>query len=110
MSRLTQISKMSYILIQPLTTQYVHIEFDGQYKGKTVTWDTHFYTLQGYIAHKNTNNTDLKQFIEIESMQTGMMKLTLALNIEKINNPSIRKMMIMIKQYKNLSIGRHEYG
>jgi len=75
-----------------------------------VTWNTHFFTLQGYIDQKNIKNKKLKQFIDIQPIETGVMKLEIALNISEINNPSIQKMMIMIKQYKNLSIGRHEYG
>jgi hypothetical protein len=101
---------MSYTLIQQLNTQAAHIKFNGIFQGKTVIWDTHFFTLQGYMAQKNIKNTELKQFIDIQAIDSGTMKLTVALNITEINKPNIFKMMIMIKQYKNLSIGRHEYG
>ncbi len=75
-----------------------------------MTWNTHFYTLKGYIARKDIQQTSLKQFIDIEPVESDIYKLTVALNIEKINHPNINKMIIMIKQYKNLSLGRHEYG
>lgn len=101
---------MSYTLIQQFNTQLAHIKFNGPFQGKTVTWDTHFFTLQGYVAQKDIKNKAIKQFIDIKPVESGVMKLTLALNISEINHPNIQKMMIMIKQYKNLSIGCHEYG
>ena len=101
---------MSYTLIQQINTQLAHIKFTGPFQDKIVTWDTHFFTLKGYIAQENIKNTELKQFIEIQPVRADVMKLTVALNIDAITNPNIQKMIIMIKQYKNLSVGRHEYG
>lgn len=101
---------MSYTLIQQNNSQLAHIKFTGPFQGKTVTWDTDFFTLKGYINKKNIKNLNTKQFIEIEPITSDVLKLTVALNIDEITNPNIQKMMIMIKQYKNLSIGRHEYG
>lgn len=101
---------MSYTLIQQINTQLAHIKFTGPFQDKIVTWDTHFFTLKGYITQENIKNTELKQFIEIQPVSADVMKLTVALNIDAITNPNIQKMIIMIKQYKNLSVGRHEYG
>ena len=101
---------MSYTLIQQKNSQHAHIKFTGSFQGQTVTWDTHFFTLNGYSKEKNISAIGSKQFIDIEAVDVQNMSLTVVLNIVKINNPSILKMMIMIKQYKNLSIGRHEYG
>lgn len=101
---------MSYTIINKFNAHYIHIKFSGPFQGKTVTWNTHFFTLQGYIDQKNIKNKTLKQFIDIQPTETGEMKLEIALNISEISNPNIQKMMIMVKQYKNLSIGRHEYN
>jgi len=101
---------MAYTLIQQHNTQLAHIKFSGPFQGEIVIWDTHFFTLQGYMEQENTKDAKLKQFIDIQAAEPGIMKLTIALNIKEINKPSIQKMIIMIKQYKNLSPGRHEYG
>jgi len=101
---------MPYTLIQQHNTQLAHIKFSGPFQGETVIWDTHFFTLKGYMAQENIKVTKLKQFIDIQAAEPGIMKLTIALNIAEINKPNIKKMIIMIKQYKNLSPGRHEYG
>ncbi len=101
---------MSYTLIHQFNTQHAHFEFTGNFKSKTVTWDTNFFTLEGFLTKENSKDTNLKQFIDITPVRTGVMKLTVVLKINEVNNPSIQKMMIMIKQYKELSLGRHEYG
>lgn len=101
---------MSYTLIEQVNTQYAHIEFEGVFQGETVTWDTHFFTLDGYSTENSDNQNTAKQFIHIQKSNTGTTELTLALKISEINTPNIQKMMVMIKQYKNLAIGRHEYG
>lgn len=100
---------MSYTLIEQVNTQYAHLKFEGPFQGKTVTWDTHFYTFDGYSS-KNEETNITKQFINIKENNSDTMELTLALNISEINTANIQKMIIMIRQYKNLAIGRHEYG
>ena len=102
--------KMSYKLIKQADTQFAHLQFEGPFQGQTVTWDTHFFTLQGYQSQQKNINTPVKQFIDIEAVNPGLFKLTIALKISEINHQNIQKMMIMIKQYKNLFVGRHEYG
>ena len=101
---------MSYKLIQQTGSQLAHIQFEGPFQGKTVTWDTHFFTLQGYQEQQQDEIQAVKQFIDIEPINAVSLKLTIALKIPEINHQNIQKMMIMIKQYKNLAIGRHEYG
>lgn len=101
---------MTYTLIQQFNNKLAHLKFKGPFQGRTVTWDTHFFTLDAYIKEKNITNMTHKQVIDIEPLENDIMKLTVALNINEITKPDIQKMMIMIKQYKNLSIGRHEYG
>lgn len=101
---------MTYTLIQQFSTQHVHLKFNAPFQGEMVTWDTHFSTLNDYKVKKKITSQNLKQFIEIEPIDSQNMKLTVSLNLSEITKPNIIKMIIMIKQYKNLSLGRHEYG
>ena len=107
---LNPILKMSYKLIQQTGSQAAHLQFDGPFQGKTVTWDTHFFTLQEYQKKYEYDSEQIRQVIDIEPVDENMLKLTVALKIPEINHQNIQKMMIMIKQYKNLATGRHEYG
>ncbi len=101
---------MSYTVIQQHDSQHTHLEFEGLFNGKDVLWNTHFFTLNYYLSEKNIHSSKMKQFIDIKPTQTHVMNLTIALNIEAVTPPNIQKMMIMINQYKHLSLGRHEYG
>ena len=101
---------MSYKLIQQTDSQLAHLQFEGTFQQKPVTWDTHFYTLQGYQSKNKNASPITKQFIEIEPIDSDSLKLTIALKVPEINHQNIEKMMIMVKQYKNLALGRHEYG
>ena len=104
------ILKMSYKLIQQTGSQAAHLQFDGPFQGKTVTWDTHFFTLQEYQKNHPNASQQTRQVIDIEPLNADILKLTIALKIPEINHQNIQKMMIMIKQYKNLATGKHEYG
>ena len=101
---------MPYTLIKKFNKQHYHITFKSQFQGENITWNTHFFTLTNYKEEKNIRDSNLKQFIDIKPIEPNTMQLTIALNIKEVDEPNIQKMMIMIKQYKNLSIGRHEYG
>lgn len=101
---------MTYELIKQYDSQHTHIKFEGNFQGQMVTWDTHFFTLTGYNSQKNVPNKSLKQFIHIEPGETNIFKLTICLKIPEITEPSIQKMIIMVKLYKNLALGHHEYG
>lgn len=101
---------MPYTLIHQFNKQHAHLSFISDFEGKETTWDTNFFTVEGFQIEKNIINTDFKQFIDIDPITPDAMKLTVALKVDEINRPNILKMIIMIKQYKNLSIGRHEYG
>jgi hypothetical protein len=101
---------MSYTLIQQVNSQHAHLVFNGLFMGNAVSWDTQLFTIAEYARSINYTGTTIKQLIEIEKIDDSSMKLTVVLNVPEINPPTIQKMMIMIKQYKRLSLGRHEYG
>ena len=101
---------MAYTLIKQLNSEHAHFHFDGLFNNKKVNWDTQLLTLTEYIKQNKLTNTTFKQFTEIESPQSESVKITIVLNVTKINTPTINKTIIMIKQYKNLMLGRHEFG
>jgi len=94
---------MSYVLIKKYDNQHAHIKFAGSFQNQAVTWDTQF-------SQESIENKSLKQFLHIEADKNDVFKLTIVLKIPEITEPNIQKMMIMVKQYKKLTLGRHEYG
>jgi hypothetical protein len=91
-----------YILGGPLHEQRAHVRFTGPFHGQMVVWDCEFVTLAGVGAERN--------FIEIDEAAPQGMPLRVGLDIERIDASAIEKMIIMIRNYKNLHYGRHEYG
>jgi len=51
----------------------------------------------------------LKQFIEIEQGE-ACYRVLVVLKLGEINAAAIGRTIIMIRKYKRLHVGRHEYG
>ena len=91
-----------YILGGPLHEQRAHVRFTGPFHGQMVVWDCEFVTLASIGAERN--------FIEIAEAGPQGMSLRVGLDIARVDASAIDKMIIMIRNYKNLHYGRHEYG
>lgn len=94
--------KMTYWLVGQSGDQAAYLRFTGPFQGGTVVWDCHFTTLAEVQATRN--------FIEIGEPRTKGVPLRVALDIACIDRPAIEKLIVMIRNYKRLRIGRHEYG
>ena len=46
----------------------------------------------------------------VEAAPGGALALTVGLNLAVIDEPAIRKTLIMVRNYKRLGFGRHEWG
>ncbi len=78
----------------------VRLRFSGPFEGRTVTWDATF-----RIAQRGEPNA-----IEIGAEGPAGLPLTVTLALPCFDLPAIRKTVIMIRQYKRLHYGRHEFG
>lgn len=78
----------------------VRLRFTGPFEGRTVTWDATFRR-----ADEHQPNA-----IEIGPEGPDGFPLTVTLALPCFDRPAIRKTVIMIRQYKRLHYGRHEFG
>lgn len=78
----------------------VHLRFTGPFEGRIVTWNATF-----RIAQVNQPNA-----IEIGPEGPDGVALTVTLDIPRFDLPAIRKTVIMIRQYRRLRRGTHEFG
>ncbi|HEX5638057.1 MAG TPA: hypothetical protein VFY78_13270 [Gammaproteobacteria bacterium] len=109
--------KPDYTLLQRLSPEHVELQFEGVLNGQRVTWHAHIRTLKDYCQeqlHKSQQaQTDTcvqaQPFIDI-NIQNHVHQLTVALNLPAIDEPAIMRTIIMIRQYKRLQTGRHQYG
>jgi hypothetical protein len=100
----------------PPSDECAHIRFTGRFQGKAVIWDATVLTLAYFhrcTSRGNRNvakDTILRQFIEVGKPAGNIHRLVVALNVPQIDVPTLLKTIIMIRKYKCLAIGRHEYG
>lgn len=103
-----------YAAISPLGEKHCHIRFSGPFAGETINWDARLYCLDYYVAHCLTNiiqwPVKIRQFIRVGDAQEYGRQLEIGLNVTSIDEPTIFKTIIMIRQYKRLNYGQHDYG
>lgn len=102
--------QQTYELLSPLGEAACHVRFSGPFQGKLIIWDAHLQTLAYYVRNRETRDRKVRQFIDVGAEGTQGRHITIGLNLPIIDEPVILKTMIMIRQYKRLAMGRHEYG
>ena len=106
-------TEQEYECLGPVGNGMAHFRFIGNFEGEATIWDAHLYTLAYYVkkvAEISQPDASLRQFIYIGEMSEVGRELEIGLNLPKIDEAAILKTMIMVRQYKRLHRGRHEYG
>lgn len=100
-----------FLYPQPEADQ-ARLRFLGTFDGSPVVWDCHFVTLRHeYRHHPGADRPPrLRCFIEVGAAGERGVPLRVGLNLERIDTPALRKMIIMIRHYRRLHAGRHEFG
>ena len=81
--------------------------FIGHLHGKAIIWNTQLHTLQSLAQIQQQNQQ--QQFIHIQNEQE-LYRLEIGLYLKQIDLAAIKRTIIMIRHYKNLRSGRHDYG
>ena len=105
----------TYSHVEAPHADHVHVRFTGPFLGRQVTWDASIATLEHEYRARQFSRppgdaVELRQFIEVGDEDNGMRTLRIGLNVAQIDEPVIRKTIIMVRQYRRLREGRHEYG
>lgn len=99
-----------YELLSTLPAQTCHFRFNGPFQGTDIIWDAYLQTLFYYVNNHPENLQSSRQFIEVgDSAESGRL-IQIGLNLPVIDETVITKTLIMIRQYKRLAPGRHEFG
>lgn len=94
---------IQFVLLEPLAPERARFRFTGPFEGHEVTWDTTLLTLAAAPAAR-------RAFIDIGDETGNGRALTIALDIPAVDEPAILRTIVMIRQYKRLRAGRHEFG
>jgi hypothetical protein len=104
--------------LDALGGQCLRVRFSGQLQGQALTWDA---TLIALAAHQRESavagggasdpaRRPLRAFLEVGPPGTDGRRLTVGLPVPAIDAPTLRKAVIMVRQYRALRPGRYEFG
>jgi hypothetical protein len=82
-----------------------HFRFPGSWQRKDVIWDVRLEAL-----HHGSGQMPKRQFIEVGEPDNGIVPAAVGLLLEQIRPGDILKTITMIRHYKRLHPGRHEWG
>lgn len=102
--------QQNYQLLSPLGEANCHIRFTGSFLGETIIWDATLQTLSYYVSKHALQDRHARQFIEVGESGVHGRCIEIGLNVPIIDEPVILKSLIMVRQYKRLATGRHEFG
>ena len=108
-------SGQPFVLLGEPGGQQLHLRFTGYLEGDGVVWDCRFVTLAWEAARCRESGAAAaleaqRSFIEVGQPGRHGVPLRVGLDLPCIDIPSVEKMIIMIRNYKRLRRGRHEFG
>ena len=88
------------------------IRFLGTFQGKEVIWHATILTLACHNTRQAQENKPVtqRQFIDIAPTGNALRRIVIGLELEHIDIPALLKTIIMVRKYKRLHTGRHEFG
>ncbi|MEJ2179618.1 MAG: hypothetical protein P8Y28_04080 [Gammaproteobacteria bacterium] len=95
-------SCIDYIAHSVVGESQVEVEFAGQFNQRDVVW---FATIRCLPADKKN-----KQYIHVQLEENQSPRVEIGLPLERIDEPAILKSILMIRYYKNLRVGMHEFS
>lgn len=80
------------------------IRFRGPFEDREVIWDARLYAL------RVPQPIAPRPFFEIAPPRKNGFPIRIGLDVERLDAPTLRKAVIMVRQYKRLRRGRHAFG
>lgn len=98
-----------FICSSTLPDSRVQLRFLGPFQGLTVVWEMQLATLAACLQLAGNDAAFPCPFIEIAEGIEGVHPIAVGLDLAAIDEPVIRKTIIMVRNYKRLKIGRIEF-
>jgi len=104
-------SGQAYELVERISSARVLIRFTGPFHHEPVVWQADIRTLRDKFGGIQSGHEqhDFRQSIEIFENNESY-SINIALNLNEIDEAAIKRTIIMVRKYKRLHLGYHEYG
>lgn len=112
----TKKSGEGYLTLGKVPSLKLPLQFTGKLNSQEVLWDAEFQTLASYhneyLADKSEKERakEIVSFFEVQEPEKQVAKLHVVLATPLIDEPTIKKTIIMIRCYKRLKVGKHVFG
>ena len=109
--RLTE-SSVEFVADTVLGEDSAVVEFVGDFEGRPVIWRATIIALKATISAAQHGQPTV-QYIDVSADQRPKDKLTtveVGLFVSQVDEPTVLKVIKMIRQYRNLRRGRHEFA
>ena len=107
----------SYTLLGRADDQCAQIRFAAHLNGQPVTWTVKVMTLRHYFEVQvrptlagDATSATVHPFIDVTSALGSEMSARVALGVAVVDEPTLRKVVVMMRQYKLLRPGKHEFS
>ncbi|MDH3979729.1 MAG: hypothetical protein OEU91_04365 [Gammaproteobacteria bacterium] len=92
-------------------SESAYIRFLGIFDGCPIIRDATVHALKyRHDAGEHASTSRQRQYIEIAPQGFPLRCITIGLNIAAIDTPALLKTIVMVRKYKRLHTGRHEFG
>ena len=86
----------------------VRVRFGGRFEGREVTWIATIHALRS-IDNKQIQPRSGHNFIEVGEDIPDGVPVVIGLDVERIDPSTVRNAIVMMRQYRRLRRGRHEW-
>lgn len=97
-----------FTLAEALRDDRARFSFDGPFEGRTVHWDATLVALT-HPRHRPVAAAT-RSYIDIGPASAARRAVTVGLAIPAVDTGAIVRTIIMLRQYRRLHAGRHEFG
>ncbi|VAW99070.1 hypothetical protein MNBD_GAMMA21-2853 [hydrothermal vent metagenome] len=104
---------VDFAQLSPFNQDYQHIRFIGPFAEQDIVWDAHIYSLSYFVHSLNKplpNCGNVRAFLDVGEENELGRKIEIGLHLPYLDVPSLKKTIIMVRQYKRLTLGRYEFG
>ena len=101
-----------FTCLSALPAESARVRFTGRFEGRATRWEMRLQTLARWRegASGPTPEPPGRGVIEVGEERDGRRELLVALEVPQIDLPTVRKAVVMIRNYRGLHAGRHIWG